>query len=86
MTAPDTLRDAMPLCVTLDFRTVTNTRELVEVEVDWSESLCTTAGILHGGVLMALADSAGAACAFMNLPEGAVGTSTRGWATPSRTS
>ena len=76
MTAPDALRDAMPLCVTLDFRTVTNTKELVEVEVDWSESLCTTAGILHGGVLMALADSAGGGCAFANLPEGAAGTST----------
>ncbi|HVM08594.1 MAG TPA: PaaI family thioesterase [Acidimicrobiales bacterium] len=72
----DPLRDAMPLCARLDFRTVTNSRELVEVEVDWDESLCTTAGALHGGVLMALADSAGGACAFANLPDGAAGTST----------
>jgi uncharacterized protein (TIGR00369 family) len=27
-------------------------------------------GILHGGVLMALADSVGAYCAFLNLPPG----------------
>lgn len=73
---PDPLRAAMPLCATLEFRTVTNTPELVEVEVDWSESLCTTGRVLHGGLLMALADSAGGACAFANLPEGAVGTST----------
>jgi 1,4-dihydroxy-2-naphthoyl-CoA hydrolase len=31
---------------------------------------------LHGGVLMALADSAGGICAFLNLPEGSTGTST----------
>jgi uncharacterized protein (TIGR00369 family) len=37
----------------------------------WREDLCTTAGVLHGGVLMALADSVGALCAFLNLPEGA---------------
>lgn len=76
MSEPDALREAMPLCVTLDFRTVTNSPELVEIEVEWDEGLCTTAGVLHGGVLMALADSAGGACAFANLPEGAAGTST----------
>lgn len=31
---------------------------------------------MHGGALMGLADSAGGVCAFLNLPEGAVGTST----------
>ena len=29
------------------------------------------AGILHGGVLMAMADSLGGICAFLNLPPGA---------------
>jgi len=76
MSTTDALREAMPLCVTLDFRTITNTAEVVELEVDWHEGLCTTGGLLHGGVLMALADSAGGACAFANLPEGAAGTST----------
>jgi uncharacterized protein (TIGR00369 family) len=37
----------------------------------WSEQRCTTGGILHGGALMALADSLGGVCAFLNLPEGA---------------
>ena len=41
----------------------------------WHEDRCTTAGILHGGALMTLADSLGGVCAFLNLPEGA-GTST----------
>jgi uncharacterized protein (TIGR00369 family) len=42
----------------------------------WDASLCTTGGVLHGGVLMALADSSGAMCAFLNLPADATGTST----------
>jgi 1,4-dihydroxy-2-naphthoyl-CoA hydrolase len=32
--------------------------------------------VLHGGVLMALADNTGALCAFLNLPGHAEGTST----------
>jgi uncharacterized protein (TIGR00369 family) len=36
----------------------------------WREDLCTAAGILHGGALMAMADSVGAMCAVLNLPEG----------------
>ena len=41
----------------------------------WSEERCTVAGVLHGGALMTLADSVGAICALLNLPEDA-GTST----------
>ena len=37
----------------------------------WAPRLCTTSGIMHGGALMALADSAGALVAFLGLPEGA---------------
>ncbi|RSN47761.1 aromatic compound degradation protein PaaI [Amycolatopsis sp. WAC 04197] len=40
------------------------------------ETLCTLGGVLHGGTLMALADATGAVCAFLNLPEGAQGTTT----------
>lgn len=43
--------------------------------VAWAEDRCTIGGLLHGGVLMAFADSLGAVCAFLNLPPGA-GTST----------
>jgi 1,4-dihydroxy-2-naphthoyl-CoA hydrolase len=32
--------------------------------------LCTTGGILHGGAIMAFADTLGAVGAFVNLPEG----------------
>ena len=37
----------------------------------WREDLCTAGGLLHGGVLMALADSLGGLCAYLNLPAGA---------------
>lgn len=50
-------------------------KDEVRINVDWSPDLCTSGGVLHGGVIMALADSAGAGCAFLNLPEGA-GTTT----------
>ena len=38
--------------------------------------LCTAGAIIHGGALMALADTVGAAATFINLPEGAKGTTT----------
>src|SRR5215472_15637735 len=41
----------------------------------WAPERCTTAGTMHGGALMALADSLGGVCAFLNLPAGA-GTAT----------
>jgi len=36
----------------------------------WSPQLCTSAGVMHGGVLMSLADTAGALVAFLGLAEG----------------
>ena len=41
----------------------------------WAQERCTTAGIMHGGALMGLADTLGGLCAFLNLPPGA-GTAT----------
>jgi 1,4-dihydroxy-2-naphthoyl-CoA hydrolase len=70
------IHQAMPLCATLGVRALSLDPGRTTLALDWSEELCTTGGLLHGGVLMALADSAGAACADANLPEGAVGTST----------
>ena len=37
----------------------------------WSQERCTSGGILHGGALMAFADTVGALCAVVNLPPGA---------------
>ena len=59
----------MPLGTTLGIRTFGGPEE-IEATLEWRPELCTSAGVLHGGVLMALADSAGAVCAFANLPDG----------------
>jgi 1,4-dihydroxy-2-naphthoyl-CoA hydrolase len=76
MTDDNTLLQSMPLCNVLGIRARTAEASGVELQLDWSERLCTSGGVLHGGVVMALADTAGAVCAFLNLPEGASGTST----------
>ena len=60
----------MPLGATLGIRMFGGPDE-VDATLEWSPGLCTAAGVLHGGVLMALADSAGGVCAFLNLPPGA---------------
>ena len=59
----------MPLCATLGIR-MFGGRDEVDATLDWAPGLCTAGGILHGGVLMTLADAAGAVCAFLNMPEG----------------
>ena len=76
ITATDHIHEVMPLTATLGVRADTYTPEEVVLSLDWAPALCTTNGILHGGVIMALADSAGAACAFLNLPKDAAGTAT----------
>ena len=70
------LTELMPLVGTLGIRTDKYSAESVVLSLDWAPGLCTASGILHGGVIMALADSAGAACALLNLPDGATGTTT----------
>lgn len=70
------VHQTMPLCKTLGVTAAGFEPGEVTLELAWAEDLCTSNGILHGGALMALADSAGASIAFLNLPDGAVGTST----------
>lgn len=48
----------------------------VSGRIAWAPELCTAGGVMHGGALMAFADTLGAVCAFLNLPEGSAGTTT----------
>jgi 1,4-dihydroxy-2-naphthoyl-CoA hydrolase len=75
MAETEALLAMMPFAAILGIEAITATPERVTGRVRWEESRCTSLGVLHGGVLMALADSIGAYCAVLNLPEGA-GTST----------
>ncbi|MBM3671832.1 MAG: PaaI family thioesterase [Actinobacteria bacterium] len=74
--ATEFLRSAMPLCGVLDMTAEKNAPDEIVLSMEWRDELCTGGGLLHGGAIMALADSAGGACAFANLPEGATGTAT----------
>ncbi len=71
---PETARellDLMPFAVTLGIELDATSAGEVRGHLAWSPERCTAGGILHGGVLMALADSLGGICAHLNLPPGA---------------
>jgi len=72
----DQLRDTMPFAAALGLRITAASPQEVVGTLDWAEARATAGGALHGGALMALADSLGGVCAFLNLPAGAGGTST----------
>lgn len=65
------LVELMPFSAGLGIELVGAERELVVGRMAWAPERCTTNGVLHGGALMALADSLGALCAFLQLPAGA---------------
>jgi uncharacterized protein (TIGR00369 family) len=59
----------------MGIRLVESTPARVVAELYVRDDLCTSNAILHGGAIMAFADSVGAVGAMLNLPEGA-GTTT----------
>jgi 1,4-dihydroxy-2-naphthoyl-CoA hydrolase len=71
-----TIHSLMPLAKTLGIQVLHYTPAEVRARLGWSQELCTAGGALHGGVIMALADSTGACCAYLHLPENAAGTTT----------
>lgn len=77
---PDTVTqlnaNPLPLARHLGIRFVAATADEVVAELEVTEALCTAGHILHGGTAMALADTVGAVATFLNLPEGAGGTTT----------
>jgi 1,4-dihydroxy-2-naphthoyl-CoA hydrolase len=65
------LVDLMPFASRLGIALEGAAPDEVRGRLAWAPELCTTGGILHGGALMAFADSLGGVCAYLNLPEGA---------------
>ena len=65
------LLDSMPFARVCGIELVEADPERVTGLLAWAPERCTGAGIMHGAAIMALADSMGGACAFLNLPEGA---------------
>ena len=67
----DAFGRTMPLTELLGVRVTAASDEAVEGALAWRPELCTIGDVLHGGALMAFADSLGAIAAFLRLPEGA---------------
>src|SRR5579862_9611005 len=61
----------MPFAVTVGITIDAAAKDEVKGRLPWAPERCTTAGLTHGGAVMTLADSLGAVCAFLNLPDGA---------------
>lgn len=61
----------MPLSGLLGLEVVSGSPDGVVAMGEWEPEHCTAGGLIHGGYLMAMADSVGAMCAFLNLAEGA---------------
>src|SRR5688572_33181882 len=68
------LVESMPFSVACGIELESASATEVRGSMAWTEDRCTVAGAMHGGALMTLADSLGAVCAFLNLPEGATTT------------
>lgn len=63
------LAPLLPGLIGVELKEVSPERVLAQMTV--RPDLCTTGGMLHGGAIMAFADTLGAVGTFMNLPEGA---------------
>ena len=65
----DRMKDFFP--GTLGIRFLEAEKERVRASLKVEDRLCTTPGILHGGAVMAFADTLGAVATVLNLPSGA---------------
>jgi 1,4-dihydroxy-2-naphthoyl-CoA hydrolase len=66
---------ALPFAALLGIRFTAASADRVTAEMAVREDLCTRPAILHGGAIMAFADTLGAAGTILNLPAGG-GTTT----------
>ncbi|HWI28071.1 MAG TPA: PaaI family thioesterase [Stellaceae bacterium] len=65
----------LPFAALLGLRYLSASKERVTAELTVRDELCTRPAVLHGGAIMAFADTLGAAATVLNLSEGA-GTTT----------
>lgn len=74
MTLVEDIAALIPLAGVLGIEIEHASAEEVRGTMPWRPDLCTSAIVLHGGAIMAFADTLGAVCASLNLPEGALTT------------
>src|ERR1700733_8139733 len=68
---PQDLAALMPFAQELGMTVDEASADRVVARLAWTPHLCTAGGVMHGGALMSLADTAGALVAFLGLPDGA---------------
>ncbi len=73
---PTNLAELIPFSKSMGIDVTEATKDKVVGTLTVRPDLCTTNNILHGGAMMAFADTLGAIAASLNLPEGANGTTT----------
>lgn len=69
------MHETMPFSALIGAEADAASPDEVRARVAWDATRCTGGDVMHGGLLMTLADTVGAWCAFLNVPEGA-GTTT----------
>jgi uncharacterized protein (TIGR00369 family) len=70
------LANPLPFAGVLGLEFVSAEADAISARMVVRPDLCTLGGVAHGGAIMSFADSLGGALAFVNLPEGAAGTTT----------
>jgi len=70
------LVDYMPFAKMMGIEVLEHSKDRVVGRLEVRTEVCTTGHILHGGAVMAFADTLGAIGAFETLPEGAKATTT----------
>ncbi len=68
--------DIIPFAKTMGVEIIEASAERVTARLPVRPDLCTTGGVLHGGAVMAFADTLGAVGAYLALPPGAKSTTT----------
>src|SRR6202043_2709796 len=68
-------KEPLPFATLLGIKIVSAVPDKIVAEMTVRDDLCTRPAVLHGGAIMAFADTLGAAGTFLNLSEGA-GTTT----------
>lgn len=72
----DDFASTMPLAKMMGVTATEAAKDRVVGRLEVTADLCTINSAVHGGTLMTLADSIAAIGAFLNLPDGAAGTTT----------
>ncbi|MDQ6851403.1 MAG: PaaI family thioesterase [Actinomycetota bacterium] len=67
MSNPQEFVTLMPFAAALGVRVISASSEEVTGYLEWAPERTTAGGAVHGGALMAFADSVGALCAYLNL-------------------